>query len=106
RGRFDVGVRLEGAALPAPRFSVERARTLYQGLAALRDELSPGSDLGLSVLAGMPGLVIAPSRPDFDSARSGLRGAFELALTRLDEMREQEGRMLEKELLSRLDSAR
>src|SRR5262249_23546565 len=48
RGRFDVGVRLEGAALPPPRVSVERARALYRGLVELRDELSPGSDLGLS----------------------------------------------------------
>lgn len=106
RGRFDVGVRLEGAALPPPRFSVERARALYSGLAALRDELSPGSDLGLSVLVGMPGLVIAPSRPDFDSARGALREAFDAALQRLAEMREQEGRALERELVARLESAR
>ena len=45
RGRFDVGVRLEGAALPPPRFSVDRARALYRGLALLRDELAPGTEL-------------------------------------------------------------
>jgi len=106
RGRFDIGVRLEGAALPPPQFSVERARALYRGLCQLRDELAPGTDLPITALTGMPDLVTTPTSADSESARGALKAAFELALGRLDEMRVQEGSALSRELHTRLDSAR
>jgi len=106
RGRFDVGVRLEGAALPPPLFSVDRARALYRGLCQLRDELAPGTDLPITALTGMPDLVTTPTSADSESSRAALKGAFELALGRLDEMRVQEGLALRRELHARLDSAR
>jgi uncharacterized protein (TIGR00255 family) len=106
RGRFDVGVRLEGAALPPPLFSVERARALYRGLCQLRDELAPGTELPITALTGMPDLVTTPTTADSVGARAALKAAFETALTRLDEMRVQEGRALTRELNARLDSAR
>ena len=106
RGRFDIGVRLEGAALPPPRFSVERARALYRGLAQLRDELAPGTELPVTALTGMPDLVTNPTTADSEGARTALKAAFETALVRLDEMRRQEGEALLRELSARLDSAR
>ena len=106
RGRFDVGVRLEGAALPPPRFSVERARALYRGLSQLRDELAPGTELPITALTGMPDLVTTPTTADSEGARDSLKAAFDAALIKLDEMRRQEGAALERELRARLDSAR
>lgn len=104
RGRFDVGVRLEGAALPAPRFSVERARAAYAGWCALRDELAPGTELPITVLTALPDLVLVPSAPDPARAQEALRRAFEAAHSRLDEMRRVEGAALAKELTARLAS--
>ena len=106
RGRFDVGVRLEGAALPPPRFSVERARALYRGLSQLRDELAPGTELPITALTGMPDLVTTPTTADSEGARDALKAAFDAALIKLDEMRRHEGAALERELCARLDSAR
>ncbi|HEX3775464.1 MAG TPA: YicC/YloC family endoribonuclease [Polyangiaceae bacterium] len=106
RGRFDIGVRLEGAAMPPPRFSVDRARALYQGLLLLRDELAPGTELPITALSGMPDLVTAPTTADSEGARSALRVAFDAALQRLDEMRRREGDALVRELRARLESAR
>jgi uncharacterized protein (TIGR00255 family) len=106
RGRFDIGVRLEGAALPPPLFSVERARALYRGLAQLRDELAPGTELPVTALTGMPDLVTNPTTADSEGARTALKAAFEAALVRLDEMRRQEGDALMRELSTRLASAR
>lgn len=106
RGRFDVGVRLEGAALPPPRFSIERARALYRGLSLLRDELAPGTELPVTALTGMPDLVTTPTTADSEGARAALKAAFDAALLKLDEMRRQEGEALSRELRARLDSAR
>jgi uncharacterized protein (TIGR00255 family) len=106
RGRFDVGVRLEGAALPPPQFSIERARALYRGLCQLRDELAPGADLPITALTGMPDLVTTPTTADSAGARAALKAAFEAALQRLDQMRLHEGEALMRELCARLDSAR
>ncbi len=106
RGRFDVGVRLEGAALPPPKFSVERARALYHGLSALRDELAPGSALPVTALTGMPDLVTNPTTADPEAARVALRSAFDAALRRLADMRGNEGESLKRELRGRLASAR
>jgi len=106
RGRFDIGVRLEGAALPPPRFSVDRARALYRGLLLLRDELAPGTELPITALTGMPDLVTTPTTADSEGARAALKAGFEAALGRLDEMRRLEGEALARELNARLDSAR
>lgn len=106
RGRFDIGVRLEGPALPEPRFSFERARALYRALSALRDELQPGSELSISALAGLHELIVAPATADIDTSRAALSVAFEHGVAGLDEMRRREGQVLEAELLTRLKATR
>jgi uncharacterized protein (TIGR00255 family) len=106
RGRFDIGVRLEGAALPAPRFSTERARALFHGLSQLRDELAPGTELPITALTALPELVTAPTAADSENVRTALKQAFDGAITRLNEMRGREGAALREELRARLESAR
>jgi uncharacterized protein (TIGR00255 family) len=106
RGRFDVGVRLDGTALPPPRFSVDRARALYKGLTELRDELAPNTELPITALTVFPDLVSTPNTADPEEAREAVRGAFDMAVARLDEMRRHEGEALRRELLARLESAR
>jgi uncharacterized protein (TIGR00255 family) len=106
RGRYDVGVRLEGAALGPPRFSVERARSAYTALRALRDELAPGQELPVSAVLGLPEVVATSSSGDAAPVEAALRAAFETALRALDAMRDQEGEALARELASRLGAAR
>lgn len=103
RGRLDVGVRLQGSALPAPSFSPERARGVYQALLELRDVLAPGTEVPLSAITALPDLVLARVEVDAESLRRVLLEAFAAAAEQLDQMREREGNSLERELTERLD---
>lgn len=103
RGRFDVGVRLQGSALPASSFSPERARGVYQALLELRDLLAPGTEVPLSAITALPELVLARLEVDADSLRRVLLEAFQAAAKQLDQMREREGDALQRELTERLD---
>ena len=106
RGRVDVSVRLSGAALPPARFSVERARSLHSALAALRDELAPGTELPLSALASFSSLLLEPVVADVEEVRSALTTALGTALAALGAMREAEGGALGRDLAARLETAR
>lgn len=104
RGRFDLGVRLVGAAMPPARFSRERARAVYQTLLELRDELAPGTEVPLGAVTALPELVTAPIELDNDDLQRALRAAFEAAEGRLNAMREREGAALRREVDLRLES--
>jgi uncharacterized protein (TIGR00255 family) len=106
RGRFDIGVRIDGAALPPPRFDIARARAAYRSLKQLRDELAPGTDLPVSALLGLPELFTGVDIADADRARKSLESAFDDALARLDVMRSEEGKALRRELEARLATLR
>lgn len=106
RGRFDVSVRLDGAALPPLELDLERARGAYQALERLRDEIAPGTDLPLSVLTGFPDLIVASGGQDPAPLRAALETAVDTALACLDQMRAVEGATLGAELASRLEQAR
>ena len=106
RGRFDVGVRVVGPALPPPRFSLTRARAVYTALLELRDALAPGTDVPLSAITAVPELITTPPEIDPELLRGALSDAFSRALERLDEMRHCEGQALGRELGSRLASCR
>jgi uncharacterized protein (TIGR00255 family) len=106
RGRFDVGVRLVGAALPGARFSLERAKAVYGALLELRDALAPGADVPFSAVTALPELVTTPPEVDGDALRTALALAFERAHAHLNEMRAQEGAALCRELRSRLANCR
>ena len=105
RGRFDIGVRLDDAA-SATRFSTARARVVYESLLELRDELAPGTEVPVAVLASLPQLLVDTSRASKHGLEHALTSAFEAALRRLDEMREREGQALARELAERLRALR
>lgn len=102
RGRFDVGVRVTGSALPLVRFSRERAQAVYAALVELRDALAPGAEIPISAVTALPELVTAPAEIDADALKRSLAAAFDAALARLFEMRAREGRALARELRSRV----
>jgi uncharacterized protein (TIGR00255 family) len=106
RGRFELGVRVAGAALPVARFSHERAKALYSALLELRDALAPNSEVPLSAVTALSELVTLPAEVDTDSMRSALSSAFDEAVGRLSEMRSREGKALERELATRIANAR
>ncbi len=106
RGRYDVSVRVEGPALPPPRLSPERARSLFEDLRALRDELAPETPMGIDVLGSMASLITAPAKNAAESAEPASISALEQALGRLDEMRLQEGAALQRDMKLRLAQMR
>jgi uncharacterized protein (TIGR00255 family) len=106
RGRFEVGVRLEGAALPPPRFSLERARAVYRAMLELKDELAPAADVPLGAIFGLPAVITTSSASDAESVSGALASALEAAVTHLDDMRTREGEALRRELTHRLKNAR
>src|SRR5690606_19027255 len=94
RGRFDIGVRVLGSALPGARFSRERARSLYAALVELRDELAPGAEVPFTAITAMPEVITAPNALDSEELRRALGAAFDTAASALAAMRESEGRAL------------
>jgi uncharacterized protein (TIGR00255 family) len=106
RGRFDLGVRLEGAAIPPPRFAMDRARAIYRALAELRDDLAPGTELPIASIAALPDVLTLPGSVDTSDARRALQAAFARALIELEAMRRSEGAALGRALGERLHAAR
>ena len=106
RGRFDVTVRLEGAALGAVTIHMERARSVFAVLVALRDELAPGMDVPLSLLGAVPDLFVPSLEQAGDAVRSAVSIAFNSALESLDAMRLREGLALGDDIVRRLVTVR
>lgn len=102
RGRCEVVVRLEGAALPRVQLDVGRARDAMRALARLRDELAPGAELPLGLLASVPDLFVPPCSAEPD-ARGALRQAILASIADMDGMRDREGAALAADLGGRLD---
>jgi uncharacterized protein (TIGR00255 family) len=106
RGRFDVQLRVEGQALSGPVLDVERVRSVFYQLAALREELCPQSELSLTALAALPSLYIESPDLDADKIRVAISDAFGQAHRHLITMRAAEGRNLQNMLLELLSRAR
>lgn len=106
RGRVELAVRAEGAAVPASTLSVDRAREAFRALGALRDELAPGSELPLSLLSTVPDLFAAPSGPALDALRDAVRAAVLAALDALAAMCDREGAALAADLAGRAATIR
>ena len=106
RGRFDVTVRLEGAALGAVILHQERARSVFAALVALRDELAPGVDVPLSLLGSVPDLFVPSIEQAGDEVRVALSAAFDAAMVSLDAMRLREGLALGDDIVRRLVTVR
>jgi uncharacterized protein (TIGR00255 family) len=106
RGRYDVSVRIDGAALPPLELDVGRARALYAALGRLRDDLSPNAEVPLSMLAGFPGLMVGAEAANAEPSRAALAQSLAAALDQLDQMRLAEGTALAAELIGRLEALR
>jgi uncharacterized protein (TIGR00255 family) len=106
RGRCDIGIRVEGAALDAPVIDTARARAAYRALVELRDELVPGAEVPFSMLSALPDLF-SPSRGAANEAcEKAVRSALGAALDDLDLMRKKEGRAIADDLSRRLKAVR
>jgi uncharacterized protein (TIGR00255 family) len=106
RGRYDVSVRIDSGVLPPLELDVARARSVYSALGRLRDELCPGGDLPLSLLAAVPGLLVGADATSGEPSRKALATALGVALEQLDQMRAAEGATLAGELRARLGDLR
>jgi uncharacterized protein (TIGR00255 family) len=106
RGRYEVALRVEGAALGLPVLDRDRAKAAYRALSELRDELAPGTEVPLSLLGAIPDLFISSVDREVDLVRDATRRAFETAASALDTMRVREGVALSEDLVRRLDRVR
>ncbi len=100
RGRVDVVVRSEGVSGAAATLDKDRARSALASLAELRDEMAPGADLPLSLLAAVPGLFTVVE-PEVEATRAALRAAVEAAIQAMEAMLVQEGDALARDLAQR-----
>ena len=106
RGRYEVALRVEGAALGLPVLDRDRAKAAYRALSELRDELAPGTEVPLSLLGAIPDLFVSSVDREVDLVRDATRRAFETAAIALDTMRVREGVALSEDLVRRLDRVR
>src|ERR1700730_15408498 len=84
RGRYEVGMRVDGMMLGAPVLDLDRARSAYHGLCERRDELAPGADVPLSVLTAIPDLFVSSVDREIERLRHATRVAFDSAVAALD----------------------
>jgi len=102
RGRVDVTARFEGQTLPQPTLDVDRARTVYAELAALRDALNPEEPLPLALLSSVPDLFVINRTLDEKELERALEQAATEACNTVMAMRDNEGEALAAELTERL----
>ncbi len=106
RGRFDITIRVEGAALGAVSLDRDRARSVFKALSGLRDELAPNAEVPLALLGSVPDLFVPVLEKHGDALAKALQTAFDLARASLDEMRLREGQSLADDLTRRLVTIR
>lgn len=109
RGRYDVAVRLEGLESQPYGVDLQRARKVYEDFERLRQEVfhgAPDATISLSAVASAPGVMQTGMSLSPDHVRDGLNQALDAALLDLHKMRNVEGEHLQRELLSRVNSAR
>lgn len=106
RGRIEVGIRVESSGAQAVALDIDRARAAYQALCRLRDELSPNTEVPLSLLAAVPDLFAPSTERERETMRAACKDAFERAAVALEGMRAEEGRALVDDLRQRLEAVR
>lgn len=106
RGRIEVSIRLESSGGQAVALDLDRARGAYEALCKLRDELSPGGEVPLSLLAAVPDLFAPATEKERETMRTACRSAFDRAVAALESMRAEEGDALAGDLRARLASVR
>lgn len=102
RGRCEVSVRVDVTALAGNRLDLERAKTAFLAFQRLRDEIAPGAEVPLALIASIPDLFAGGVSEDtLDEARAAVSGALRGALDRLDATRDREGGALFADLSER-----
>ncbi|MCB9614720.1 MAG: YicC family protein [Sandaracinus sp.] len=106
RGHVEIGVRVEGRLDPVPALDADVARAAYRQLQSLRDELTPGEPVPLTLLSTVPGLFSSTPGDTGLELRGPLLEAATQACDAVDAMRIREGTALAEELGMRLESVR
>lgn len=106
RGRVELHLRTEGAMLGGYALDQERARAAYRALLSLRDELAPGEEVPLSLLAAVPDLFAPTGAPEVEAAREATRAAIEQAIQAMDQMCRREGETLSADMRQRIAALR
>ncbi len=103
RGRVELVVRTEGPLLASATLDLARARSVFQQLATLRDELAPGAELPLSILGAVPDLFVPPAGPELAEVRDAVRRAIESSIVAMETMCRAEGDALLTDLTTRCE---
>lgn len=101
RGRVELLVHTEGVVLSPCVLDKERARAAFTALAELRDELAPGAEVPLSLLATVPDLFAPPGGAEISALRSTVKRAVERAIDAMEAMCQREGEALAVDLRAR-----
>jgi uncharacterized protein (TIGR00255 family) len=105
RGRVEALLRFEQSTAGghgAAQLDLEAARAAYRSLVQLRDELQPGAEVPLQLLACVPQLFRSEVELDHELIAAAVKSATREACTDLDRMRSQEGDALEADLRGHL----
>ena len=101
RGRVELLVHTEGSIGSPLVVDKERARAAFRALAELRDELAPGAEIPLSLLAVVPDLFAPPSATELQVLRDAVKSAVEQAIEAMSAMCRREGEALAADLSAR-----
>ncbi len=105
RGHVDVNLYYEPAGPAAVHINREVASSYLQATRDLREEFSIQGDPDLAAILRLPGVIgsALPSEEEQEELAGVLLGCVAEAATRLNEMRESEGRSLREEMQGRLE---
>jgi uncharacterized protein (TIGR00255 family) len=101
RGRVELIVHAEGSIGSPLVVDKERARSAFRALAELRDELAPGAEVPLSLLAVVPDLFAPPSATELHALRDAVKAVVEQAVEAMLAMCRREGEALAADLRTR-----
>jgi len=101
RGRVELLVHTEGSIGSPLVVDKARARAAFRALAELRDELAPGAEIPLSLLAVVPDLFAPPSATELHALRDAVKAAVEQAIEAMAAMCRREGEALAADLGAR-----
>jgi uncharacterized protein (TIGR00255 family) len=106
RGRVELLVHTEGAVIAPCTLDKARARAAFRALADLRDELAPGAEVPLSLLAVVPDLFTPPTGSELGALRRSVKLAVERAIEAMEAMCHREGEALAADLCARSQTVR
>lgn len=101
RGRVELVVHAEGSIGSPLVVDKSRARAAFRALAEIRDELAPGAEIPLSLLAVVPDLFAPPSATELHALRAAVKAAVEQAVEAMLAMCRREGDALAADLRAR-----